>query len=91
MTGVNASKFCETLGLKNCRILSPKHNLLKKLVTYIPVSHADEVRNALFDAGAGNIGNYSETSFNAEGTGTFKGNEGTQPRCRRARKTAPGK
>ena len=78
MTGVNA-KICETLGLKNCRILSPKHNLLKKLVTYIPISHADEVRNALFEAGAGNIGNYSETSFNAEGTGTFKGNEDANP------------
>ena len=76
--GVNA-KICETLGLKNCRVLSPKHNLLKKLVTYAPQSHADVVRNALFAAGAGNIGNYSETSFNAEGTGTFKGNDQTTP------------
>ncbi len=78
MTGVNA-KICETLGLKNCRVLSPKHNLLKKLVTYVPLTQADEVRNALFNAGAGNIGNYSETSFNAEGTGTFKGNDQTNP------------
>ena len=78
MTGVNA-RICETLGIKNFRILAPKHNLLKKLVTYVPVSHADEVRNALFSAGAGNIGNYSECSFNAEGSGTFKGNEYTDP------------
>jgi len=78
VTGVNA-RICETLGLKNCRILAPKHNSLKKLVTYVPVSHADEVRNALFNAGAGNIGNYSECSFNAEGTGTFKGNDYTDP------------
>lgn len=78
MTGVNA-KICETLGVKNCRILAPKHNLLKKLVTYVPGSHADAVRNALFEAGAGNIGNYSECSFNAEGTGTFKGNGNTNP------------
>jgi dinuclear metal center YbgI/SA1388 family protein len=78
MSGVNA-KICETLGIKNCHILAPKNNLLKKLVTYVPVSHADEVRNALFNAGAGNIGNYSECSFNAEGTGTFKGNENTDP------------
>jgi len=78
MSGVNA-KICETLGLKNCRILSPKHNLLKKLVTYAPQSHADIVRNALFAAGAGNIGNYSESSFNIEGTGTFKGNDQTNP------------
>jgi dinuclear metal center YbgI/SA1388 family protein len=78
MTGVNA-KICETLGLKNCRILAPKHNLLKKLVTYVPGSHAEEVRNALFNAGAGNIGNYSECSFNAEGTGTFKANDNANP------------
>jgi dinuclear metal center YbgI/SA1388 family protein len=78
MTGVNA-KICETLGVKNCRILAPKHGLLKKLVTYVPGSHADAVRNALFEAGAGNIGNYSECSFNAEGTGTFNGNENTNP------------
>ncbi len=78
MQGVNA-RICDTLGLKNCRILLPKHNLLKKLITFVPHSHADEVRNALFGAGAGNIGNYSEVSFNAEGVGTFKGNEFTDP------------
>jgi dinuclear metal center YbgI/SA1388 family protein len=78
MQGVNA-RICDTLGLKNCRILLPKHNLLKKLITFVPHSHADEVRNALFAAGAGNIGNYSEVSFNAEGVGTFKGNEFTDP------------
>src|SRR6201996_9334937 len=58
--GVNA-RICETLGLKNTRILSPKPNLLKKLVTYVPTAQAEQVRNALFHAGAGNIGNYSET------------------------------
>jgi dinuclear metal center YbgI/SA1388 family protein len=78
MTGVNA-RICETLGLKNSRILAPKHHLLKKLVTYVPVAQAEEVRSALFAAGAGNIGNYSEVSFNAEGFGTFKGNEHTNP------------
>jgi dinuclear metal center YbgI/SA1388 family protein len=78
LTGVNA-KICETLGLENCHILSPKHGILKKLVTYVPTSHVDQVRNALFHAGAGNIGNYSECSFNAEGTGTFKGNEDSDP------------
>jgi len=78
MTGVNA-KICETLGLENCRILSPKQDLLKKLVTFVPNSHAEQVRNALFNAGAGHIGNYSETSFNGEGKGTFKGNEDSNP------------
>jgi dinuclear metal center YbgI/SA1388 family protein len=76
--GVNA-RICDTIGLKNCHILAPKPHLLKKLVTYVPISHADEVRGALFEAGAGNIGNYSECSFNAEGKGTFKGNEYTDP------------
>jgi dinuclear metal center YbgI/SA1388 family protein len=77
-TGVNA-RICETLGLTDCRILAPKPNLLKKLVTYVPTNYAEKVRTALFDAGAGNIGNYSECSFNTEGTGTFKGDEGTDP------------
>jgi dinuclear metal center YbgI/SA1388 family protein len=76
--GVNA-RICQTLGLVNCRILSPKQNLLKKLVTYVPVNQAEQVRNALFKAGAGNIGNYSECSFNAEGTGTFKPGEDADP------------
>ncbi|MBL4675946.1 MAG: Nif3-like dinuclear metal center hexameric protein [Mucilaginibacter sp.] len=78
MTGVNA-KICETLGLTNTRILAPKHNLLKKLVTYVPSAQAEQVRKALFHAGAGQIGNYSECSFNADGTGTFKGEDGSDP------------
>ena len=78
MDGVNA-KICETLELKNCRILAPKSGLLKKLVTYVPEEKAEQVRNALFHAGAGNIGNYSECSFNAEGVGTFNGDEDTNP------------
>jgi dinuclear metal center YbgI/SA1388 family protein len=78
LAGVNA-KICEVIGLENIHILSPKQGLLKKLVTYVPTSHADQVRNALFHAGAGNIGNYSECSFNAAGSGTFKGNEHSDP------------
>jgi dinuclear metal center YbgI/SA1388 family protein len=77
-TGVNA-KICEAIGLKSLNILSPKGNTLKKLATYAPLSQADEVRNALFNAGAGNIGNYSETSFNAAGEGSFKANEKANP------------
>jgi dinuclear metal center YbgI/SA1388 family protein len=77
-TGVNA-RICDTLGLTNTHILAPKQHTLKKLVTYAPLAQAEQVRNALFHAGAGNIGNYSETSFNAEGTGTFKGNEDANP------------
>ncbi len=78
LDGVNA-RICDTLGINNRHILSPKQNILKKLVTYVPISHADQVRNALFVAGAGNIGNYTETSFNTEGSGTFKANEDANP------------
>ncbi len=76
--GVNA-RICENLELTNLRILAPKNGLLKKLVTYVPEEKAEQVRNALFHAGAGNIGNYSECSFNGEGTGTFKGGENSSP------------
>jgi dinuclear metal center YbgI/SA1388 family protein len=76
--GVNA-RICDQLELQNCHILSPKHGILKKLVTYAPEAHAAQVRDALFKAGAGKIGNYSECSFNAPGTGSFKGEEGTDP------------
>lgn len=76
--GVN-KKICDKLGLKQCRILSPKNNLLRKLVTFCPDAHAEKVRSAIFTAGAGSIGNYNECSFNAVGTGTFRGNEQSNP------------
>ena len=53
--------------------------MLRKLVTFCPVSHADKVREAIFTAGAGHIGNYDSCSFNAEGQGTFRANEDAQP------------
>jgi dinuclear metal center YbgI/SA1388 family protein len=77
-TGVNA-KIGEVLGLKNMKILAPKRGLLRKLVTFCPTAQADEVRNALFSAGAGRIGNYDECSFNVEGAGTFRAGENTDP------------
>jgi dinuclear metal center YbgI/SA1388 family protein len=76
--GVNA-KIAEKLGLTNLKILSPKKQLLKKLVTYVPESHHEKVRESLFEAGAGNIGNYDSCSFNISGTGTFRGNENSTP------------
>ena len=76
--GVNA-KICEVLGLKNKKILIPQKNIIKKLTTYVPNSNAEEVRIALFNAGAGNIGNYDNCSFNTEGYGTYKGNENSSP------------
>jgi hypothetical protein len=50
-----------------------------KLHTFVPLEQTEKVRNALFNAGAGNIGEYSETSFGVEGTGTFKGSDKTNP------------
>lgn len=74
--GVN-NKIADKLNLINRKILLPKENMLMKLYTFAPVDVAEKVRNALFAAGAGFIGNYSECSFNAEGTGTFKAGENT--------------
>jgi len=76
--GVNG-KIAAKLGLVKSRPLLPKEGVLRKLYCFVPVDHLEPVRNAIFTAGAGHIGNYSECSFSAEGTGTFKGGEGTGP------------
>ena len=76
--GVSA-KISEVLGLKNNKILLPKKGILKKLTTFIPVENAEKLRNALFNAGAGNIGNYDRCSFNIDGEGTYRGNQNSNP------------
>jgi dinuclear metal center YbgI/SA1388 family protein len=68
--GVN-KKICEVIGLTKTRILQPKKDLLSKLVTFVPHEASEKVLKALFDAGAGKIGEYSGCSFLSEGTGTF--------------------
>jgi dinuclear metal center YbgI/SA1388 family protein len=78
MQGVN-KKICEKLDIRNVSILKVKEGILKKLVTFCPIADADNVRKALFEAGVGMIGNYSECSFNVEGTGTFKAGSGADP------------
>ncbi|MGL5888368.1 MAG: YqfO family protein, partial [Bacteroidia bacterium] len=78
ITGVNA-RIADRLGLTQTRILQPKTDLLAKLVTFCPQAQAQQVREALFAAGAGNIGNYDSCSFSAPGTGTFRGNKNTTP------------
>lgn len=77
-SGVNR-KIAEKLGLTKLRILSPKNGILRQLVTYCPNKDAESVRTALFAAGAGAIGNYDECSFSNEGSGTFRGNEDSNP------------
>jgi dinuclear metal center YbgI/SA1388 family protein len=76
--GVN-HKIAEKLGLENLRILAPKNQLLKKIVTFVPASHHQIVRDSIFKAGGGNIGNYDQCSFNIEGSGTFRGNDFSNP------------
>lgn len=76
--GVNR-KLGEVLGLKDMRILQPMREKLFKLSVYVPDSHADLVRSALFEAGAGHIGNYDSCSFNVGGFGTFRALEGACP------------
>jgi len=76
--GVN-KKIADKIGLLNQHILAPKKYCLKKLVTFVPTSHFDDLREGLFNAGAGHIGNYDKCSFSIEGTGTFRGNETANP------------
>lgn len=76
--GVNAG-ICHQLGLKNLKILQPKKNNLKQLTVYVPNEHSEELKEALFSAGAGNIGFYDECSFKINGNGTFRPIEGSNP------------
>jgi len=76
--GVNF-RLAEKLGLQNVKILSPIKDGLLKLVTFVPEAHAETVRNALFNAGAGCIGNYDSCSFNVHGEGTFRAGEQAHP------------
>jgi dinuclear metal center YbgI/SA1388 family protein len=76
--GVNAV-LAERLGLQDTAILAMRTDTLSKLYTFAPKADADKVRDALFAAGGGSIGNYTECSYNVEGTGTFKPGEDTDP------------
>ena len=76
--GVN-KKIADKLGLINTQILAPKKSLLKKIVTFVPASHLENVRENLFNSGAGNIGNYDKCSFVLDGVGSFRGNENSNP------------
>ena len=78
--GVN-HKIAEKIGLRHLRILSPKEKSLLKLVTFVPMAQAGEVREALFKAGCGCIGRYDACSYNVEGEGTFRAGAGTRPFC----------
>ena len=76
--GVNG-KMADILGLKNTEVLQPRPSTLKKLSTFVPINHLEPLRQALFSAGGGQIGKYSECSFDVTGNGTFKAEEGADP------------
>jgi dinuclear metal center YbgI/SA1388 family protein len=78
INGVN-DRIADQLNLKNRSILQPKSGLLKKLVVFVPVLAEEKLRESLFQAGAGAIGQYRECSFSTPGMGTFQAGEGTNP------------
>lgn len=76
--GVN-KEIANRIGLKNTRILQPIQGNLSKLTVFAPKDALEHLDEAIFKAGGGQIGNYSECHFRIEGTGTFKGNENANP------------
>lgn len=77
--GVN-DLLAEALGLSNTEVLVPTYDMkLKKLVVFVPEKDAKNVRDALGNAGAGHIGNYSHCAFSANGTGQFLPGDHTNP------------
>jgi dinuclear metal center YbgI/SA1388 family protein len=72
-------KMARKLGLQNLKVLLPLKDKLIKLVTFIPEDHIEKVRDAVFNAGAGRLGNYDRCGFSVLGTGSFRAGEGTNP------------
>ncbi|GAB1415229.1 Nif3-like dinuclear metal center hexameric protein [Paludibacter sp.] len=78
INGVNGI-IADKLGLINRNVLLPKQGILLKLSTFVPKLHLNRVREALFNAGAGHIGNYDSCSFNVEGFGSFRAKDNANP------------
>lgn len=76
--GVN-TKLADKIGLQKQAILRQKDNILRKLTVYVPRSHVESVRQSMFDAGAGMIGDYDQCSYNTAGYGTFRPLEEANP------------
>jgi dinuclear metal center YbgI/SA1388 family protein len=72
-------KLAEKTGLKNISVLSPSGKKLLKLVTFIPEKYLSSVSEAIFDAGAGVIGNYDRCGFTSAGEGSFRPGESANP------------
>lgn len=78
LSGVSG-KMAALIGLQNIQILAPKESNLRRLSVYVPKDHVTSVSEAMFQAGAGRIGNYSECSFRVEGMGSYKPEPGATP------------
>ncbi|MBN2742308.1 MAG: Nif3-like dinuclear metal center hexameric protein [Marinilabiliaceae bacterium] len=74
-----SGRMAMKLGLEKCRVLSLLSGRLMKLITFVPVDHLSQVRDAIFEAGAGHIGHYDSCSFQVHGHGTFRGDAQSQP------------
>jgi dinuclear metal center YbgI/SA1388 family protein len=74
--GVN-EKICEKIGLGQTQILAPTQSL-KKLSVYVPPTHSEQVRQALFEAGAGTLGQEQGLSYASLGVGTKEGQTGAE-------------
>lgn len=77
-SGVN-KRICDRLGLTQTKILQPKKQVLSKLEFFVPVDKKGEVLDAVFAAGAGQIGEYEDCSFQLEGMGTFTPTDNATP------------
>ncbi len=76
--GVN-KRICDRLNLTNTKILRPTKQILNKLTFFVPEENKDSVLTAVFAAGAGQLGEYKDCSFQLEGTGTFTPSEHANP------------
>lgn len=76
--GVNAI-LAQKIGIIPTGVVQPLKGMLRKLVVFVPESHHESVREAIFRAGAGEIGNYDNCSFNTSGNGTFRAGKGSYP------------
>lgn len=76
--GVNKI-LCDQLEIKNPKILIPKSNFINKLTVHTTPENVEKLKEGLFNAGAGKIGNYENCSFSNIGIGTYKGNEDSNP------------
>lgn len=72
--------LAERLGLEALEPLLVKgYDRLYKLIVFVPHDHLEEVREAIFNAGGGSLGNYGNVSFYTGGTGTFMPLQGSDP------------